>query len=230
MNFKIALTSTAVLTALLISATVQAATPYIEGQVGVTNLEDTDTKPHSGSNGGITFNNTNLNLDYDSSTTFGFELGAKDVIPNVRIGASISRMNFDLKSATVNGSFTDGSTDSTTTITGPSSVSGNDLVAAGLNLDKSVNLYMVNAYYDFKNSTEFTPFLGFGIGLADIENTKDNEFAYAINAGAKYNIGKQTYIGVKATYTTINGPKDERGFSFKDIKACTANVSIGYEF
>lgn len=226
MNSRIALTSTAALTAIIISATAQAATPYIEAQIGITNFENIDTKTYSGSDGVITFTNASLNLDYDSSTTLGFEFGAKDVIPNVRIAAAISTLKMELKSAKINGSFSDGAT----TITGPISASATNLAAAGLNFDNTVNLYMVNAYYDFQVSEKFSPFLGVGIGLADIEHAKDQEVAYNINAGVQYNINKKAYIGAKATYTTVNGPKDDFGLSYKDIKACTANLSFGYEF
>ena len=89
---------------------------------------------------------------------------------------------------------------------------------------------MLNTYYDFKTSTDFTPFVGFGIGLADIENAEDNAFAYSVSAGAKYNIDKNVYVGAKGAYTRIDGPTDQFGIEFKDIAVFSANVSVGYEF
>jgi opacity protein-like surface antigen len=89
---------------------------------------------------------------------------------------------------------------------------------------------MANAYYDFKNDSQFTPFVGFGLGVADIKNATDNEFAYTVNAGAKYNIDKNVYIGVKAAYTNINGPSDELGLKYQNLEIFTANVALGFEF
>jgi opacity protein-like surface antigen len=89
---------------------------------------------------------------------------------------------------------------------------------------------MANAYYDFKNDSKFTPFVGFGLGVADIKNAKDNEFTYSLNAGAKYNIDKNVYVGAKAAYTNINGPADQLGLKYQNIEIYTANVALGYEF
>ena len=135
-------------------------------------------------------------------------------------------MKFDLNSAQINGVITNGST----TYTGPVTVTAANLASVGANFDNRVNLYMLNAYYDFKTSTDFTPFVGFGIGLADIKNAKDTEFAYSVNAGAKYNIDKNVYVGAKGAYTRVNGPTDQLGIKFQDIAVYSANVSIGYEF
>lgn len=221
------LIATAVFATLAVSATAQAATPYIEGQLGYANLGDVDTNTYTGTSGNITATNLRLTADYDSSATFGAEFGFKDVIvPNLRIGASISTMKFDLKSAELNGVITDG----VDTITGPVTVTRADLASVGANSDNRVNLYMVNAYYDFKNSTDFTPFVGFGLGLADIKNAKGTEFAYSINAGAKYNIDKNIYVGAKGTYTRVSGPEDEIGIKYQNIDVYTANLAVGYEF
>lgn len=210
-----------------LSYSAHAASPYIEGQLGMANADSVDTNTYNGTASGITAVGLRASLEYDNSATFGVEFGFKDVIiPNLRIGASIQTLNFDLDSAEINGSITNGAT----TFTGPVTVTSADLSSAGLTFDNRVNLFMVNTYYDFKTSTNFTPFVGFGIGLADIENAKDNEFAYSLNAGAKYNIDKNMYVGAKAVYTRVSGPEDELGIKFNDIDVYSANLSIGYEF
>ncbi len=71
----------------------------------------------------------------------------------------------------------------------------------------SVYAYMANAFYDFKNSTAFTPYLGGGLGVAhgkfgdgstDTTST-DNELAYQLMTGVSYDINKNNtvYIGYR---------------------------------
>ena len=209
------------------SINAQAATPYIEGQIGYANASNVDTNTYSGTAGGITATNLRGSLNYDSSASFGAEIGMKDVlVPNLRLGASITTMKFDLKNATISGSVTDG----VDTLSGSLPITAAQFASVGLNFDNRVNLYMANAYYDFKNDSQFTPFVGFGMGVADIKNARDNEFAYTLNAGAKYNIDKNVYIGAKAAYTNINGPSDELGLKYQNLEVFTANVALGYEF
>lgn len=226
---------TAALATLAVSATAEALTPYVEGQLGIARLDDVNPNPYSEILGYDVYNGNLLSItkttirdkrEYDSSATFGAEFGFKDVIvPNLRIGASISTMKFDLKSVQIDAVITLGSFGVIDTLTGTSNKD-----SVGSLFYNRVNLYMLNAYYDFKTSTAFTPFVGFGIGLADIKNAKDNEFAYSVNAGAKYNIDKNVYVGAKGAYTRVNGPTDQLGIKYQDIDVYSANLSIGYEF
>lgn len=67
---------------------------------------------------------------------------------------------------------------------------------AGLRGDTTVLSYMGNVYYDFRNSSRLTPYLGAGLGGASVRlprtsglgNTgnKDNVFAYQFLAGLAY--------------------------------------------
>jgi opacity protein-like surface antigen len=100
----------------------------------------------------------------------------------------------------------------------------------GVNLDNSVKLYMANAYYDIKNASAFTPFIGFGVGMADIKNAKDNEFAWSASVGGKYNIDKNMYLGLKGSYTSVNGITDKIGLEYKDMDAYSAHALLGYQF
>lgn len=96
-----------------------------------------------------------------------------------------------------------------------------------------INLYMINAYYDFKNTTSFTPFLGVGVGVASLKDTKDNEFAFSLSGGAKYNIDKNIYIGAKGTFTRVNGPTSNKygvDIGLDNIDIWKADVLLGYQF
>lgn len=100
-------------------------------------------------------------------------------------------------------------------------------------LKKDINLYMVNAYYDFKNSSAFTPYVGAGLGLASIKDTKGNEFAYSLMAGANYNVTNNIYVGVKGTYTRVNGPTSDKygvDIDLEDISLWRADAVVGYQF
>jgi opacity protein-like surface antigen len=202
--------------------------PYIEGQLGFTKLNDVDTKTYSTSLGGGTATNLSAKIDYDNSVSGGFEIGANNVgIENLRIGASYNRMNFDMDKVTGSGTATgiSGVTDGTYTGDITSTVR-----SAGISLDNSVNLYMVNAYYDIKNSSAFTPFVGLGMGMADVQNAKDNEFAWSASVGGKYNIDKNMYLGLKGSYTSVNGITDKIGLEYKDMDAYSAHALLGYQF
>ena len=201
--------------------------PYIEGQLGFTSLDDVDTKAYTGAVGGGTATAA-AKIEFDNSVSGGFEIGANNVgIENLRIGASYNRMKFDMDKVT--GSITaagvSGVTDGTYTGDITSTIR-----SAGISLDNSVNLYMANAYYDIKNSSAFTPFVGFGIGMADVQNAKDNEFAWSASVGGKYSIDKNMYLGLKGSYTGVNGITDELGIQYKDMDAYSAHALLGYQF
>ena len=203
--------------------------PYIEGQLGYANLNDVDTKTLNVS--GTNFiAAANLNMKYDSDVSYGGEIGLRDIlIPNFRIGASYSRSEFDFKNATVSG---------TAEINGTAYAAAANVTRANLGaladqFDAKLNLYMLNAYYDFKNPSQFTPFLGAGIGLADIKNTKDNEFAYSASAGGKYNFNDNLYLGLKGSYVRVNSPTvrvDSVDIALKDVDLWKAEALLGYQF
>ena len=203
--------------------------PYIEGQLGWSNLDDVQSEtlstPLDGGSASASFK-----TKYDSTVSGGFELGIKNIgIENLRLGASYQTMKFDMEKVT-----------GTATLTGtaetllPNAVYTGDITSnvrsVGINLDNRVNLYMANAYYDFKNSSPFTPFLGFGIGMADIKNAKDNEFAWSAHLGGKYNITPNVYLGLKGSYTGVKGITDKLGIQYDDFDAYSGHALLGYEF
>ena len=199
--------------------------PYIEGQLGWSSADDVDTKAYSGTVSGVAYNGR-VQVQTDSSLSGGVELGVSNVgIENFRIGASYNRAQYDMSKVLAIGSLSyHGST-----YAGSVDVTSN-LRADGISFDNSVNLYMLNAYYDIKTSSPFTPFIGASIGLADIEHAKDNEFAYGVSAGAKYNFDKNIYLGVKGSFTRVNGATDKLGIEYEDIDLWSAHALLGYEF
>ena len=220
---------TLILLALISSSAFAAADlkPYIEGQLGWSNLNDVDTKATNLPIIDPITASATAKIKYDNSVSGGFEIGANHVgIENLRIGVSFNRMKFDMEKVT--GSLALSAPGATIEpITGDITEAVRSL---GVNLDNSVKLYMANAYYDIKNASAFTPFIGFGVGMADIKNAKDNEFAWSASVGGKYNIDKNMYLGLKGSYTSVNGITDKIGLEYKDMDAYSAHALLGYQF
>ena len=212
---------------LAISTSAQAASPYIEGQAGITMINDVETDTYSGSSGGVTWTNVKGEIDYDNAFTLGAEIGVSDFgVNNLRLGVGAKRLEAKLSSVELSGTATDG----TTTLTGPGKFSRDDVNSIGADLDNTIALYSVNAYYDFDVHEKFTPFVGVGIGFADIENAKDLELAGALSIGAQYDFTEKFYAGLRGDYHMIAGPSDELGLDYESIHAFTASATIGYRF
>ena len=212
----------------LISSSALAAElkPYLEGQLGFASLDDVDTKLNGAIGGGTA--TASAKIKYDHSVSGGFEIGANNVgIENLRIGVSYSRMKFDMDKVTGSITTTDVAGFDDGTLTGDIT---STVRSGGISLDNSVNLYMANAYYDIKNASAFTPFVGLGMGMANIQNAKDNEFAWSASVGGKYNIDKNMYLGLKGSYTSVNGITDKIGLEYKDMDAYSAHALLGYQF
>jgi opacity protein-like surface antigen len=212
----------------LISSSAFAADlkPYIEGQLGWSNLNDVDTKATNLPISDAATASATAKIKYDNSVSGGFEIGANHVgIENLRIGVSFNRMKFDMEKVT--GSLALSTSSASLETTGDITEAVRSL---GVDLDNSVKLYMANAYYDIKNASAFTPFIGFGVGMADVQNAKDNEFAWSASVGGKYNIDKNMYLGLKGSYTSVNGITDKIGLEYKDMDAYSAHALLGYQF
>jgi opacity protein-like surface antigen len=209
--------------------------PYIEGQLGYYNLDDVDTKTYGGTltAGGYDVSGSgHIRVGYDNPIGGGLELGVKNIgIENLRIGASYQRAKFDMKSVNVQGTI---NYDDNAGDTGSIGVDVNATSfvrdTLGVDLNNTMNLYMANAYYDIKNSSAFTPFVGLGIGMADVQNAKDKEFAWSASLGGKYNLTSNVYLGVKAAYTNVNGITDKLGIQYEDHKVYSGHALLGYEF
>ncbi len=90
--------------------------------------------------------------------------------------------------------------------------------SSSLELKNKVRMdtYMVNSYYDFRNASDFTPYLTAGIGLAHLKSTQSladavdvsgdaNNFAWGVGAGVKYAVTSN--FSIDASYRYIDGGK-----------------------
>jgi len=212
--------------ALLATNPVIANEFYIEGSIGHYDVDDVDTTRASGTASGITFTNLGGTLEYDADTTFGFVIGVK-LNDKVRIGFSYVDASLDFEGATVSGSATDG----VTTINASARVTPADASALGLTFSNDAEVMMIKAYYDFDSfNNGLTPFVGFGLGQADIDNATDDETIISLTAGARYNLNDKAYVGAKISYMEVNGPDDELGIQYEDIELTSFEVVVGTTF
>ena len=196
---------------------------YIEGQVNYTQVQDIDLENFTGTRNGRFFENLKGKLGYDSDIGYGVEVGVSEFLnKNFRLGLSYLENKIELKKATQI-SNTDGETL-------PSSATPQEIRDLGFNFDSNVKIYSLNAYYDFNNFNSFVPFVGVGLGQADILNAKDKELSKSLYLGARYLVDKNIYVGGKGTYSMIDGPEDKNGMKYDDISLYAVTLSVGYQF
>ena len=82
--------------------------------------------------------------------------------------------------------------------------------------DFTTHLLMSNVYYDFKNTSPITPFIGVGVGGAFVSNglgESDAAFAYQGKVGFEAAMSDSLAIGVEYSYTRSRdlafGPSDD---------------------
>ena len=173
-----------------------------------------DVKPYiEGSVGYFDLDSTSSSatrVKTDSDVNYGLEFGFKNIADTgLRLGGSYLYSEPKVKSYRV-------STD-----------------ALLEDLKNKQKIYLFNAYYDFKNSSALTPFVGAGLGSHDWD-TVSKEFVYALHGGAKYNIVNNVYVGVKGSYFrtksfTVEGASGSNE-KFTDLDSFAVNATLGYEF
>jgi opacity protein-like surface antigen len=93
-----------------------------------------------------------------------------------------------------------------------------------LDYDLTATTYLANGYYDFKNNSPFTPFLGAGLGMVTVEindfslgmfdlnrDFDDTVFAYQISAGVSYAFSKNFAMDLTYRYLGADDPKYDGG-------------------
>lgn len=186
--------------------------PYIEGSVGYSRPDDAK----------ISFvdddGNGSYRANYDNDVNYGLEIGASNVLnPNIRLGAQFIKYQFDQKSGS--------------TTFGDGTIEADDQS----DFEKmKAKVYLLNAYYDFNNTSKITPFIGLGMGAADVDGAKNNEFSWATHLGGKYNFNDNLYLGLKGSYLRINGGDIEcntvTNCKAQDADVISGNVLLGLQF
>lgn len=103
--------------------------------------------------------------------------------------------------------------------------------------DTTSHAGLLNGYYDFTNTTVFTPFISAGVGFARVEinefnipgsglpnaNADDTVFAYQVGAGVGYAVNPTLTIDVKYRYFGTADPE----FTTTTIEYSSHNVYAG---
>lgn len=114
--------------------------------------------------------------------------------------------------------------------------------ALGVNLDAGGDTtslaLLLNGYYDFANSSAFTPFISLGIGMAKVEandisiagfqvgSDDDTVFAYQVGLGVGYAVSEKTSIDLKYRYFGTDDPD----FDGTEAEYASHNFYIGLRF
>jgi opacity protein-like surface antigen len=106
--------------------------------------------------------------------------------------------------------------------------------------DMSSIAFLINGYFDFVNSTAFTPYISVGVGYAQIDlndfnypgsgepdyNSDDSVFAYQFGVGAGYAVTEKVIIDLKYRYFATDDPE----FDGIEAEASSHNVILGVRF
>jgi opacity protein-like surface antigen len=108
-----------------------------------------------------------------------------------------------------------------------------DFGSRSINGDVSTISLMVNGYYDFMPKETICPFIGAGIGYANVEgdidelgSEDDNVFAYQVAVGVAFAINPQTKIDVQYRYFDT----DDSGFDDLEAEYGTHNAMLGVRY
>lgn len=102
--------------------------------------------------------------------------------------------------------------------------------------DVNVTSFLLNGYYDFQNSSAFTPYVTAGIGLASVDasinlptvpyNASDSDtvFAYQLGAGCEYAINQTVSLDARYRYFATSDPS----FGATEAEFSSHNLMLGF--
>ena len=199
---------------------------YLEGQFSRIQVEDVDAST-SVASGGFNVAAT-ATAEYEEALGLGLEAGISNLgNSGFRLGLSLTSFEAELEAIDVSAAL---SFNGTVLASARGRVTADELRNVGVDADNEVKLFLANGYYDFKSESKLIPFIGLGVGYADIEYAKDNEMAFAGHGGFNYALSENTYAGLRGSYYQIEGPTDSLGIQYDDVKAWSIGLSIGMKF
>ena len=106
--------------------------------------------------------------------------------------------------------------------------------------DATALSFLINGYYDFKNSSKLTPYISAGLGFAQVEfnnlnisglgfsgsNDEDTVFAYQIGMGIGYAVTEKVTIDLKYRYF---GTEDSE-YDTTEAEFSSNNILFGVRF
>jgi opacity protein-like surface antigen len=118
---------------------------------------------------------------------------------------------------------------------------GRDVEFSG---DANVLSLLANGYYDFVNSSAWTPFVTAGLGMAQVEisdlnfagsglrsaSEDDSVFAWQIGAGVSYAISDMLDLEMKYRYLMVSDLEFEEGFEVDGPNSHIFSLGMRYNF
>jgi len=229
-NLRGSLLAASVATAsLMISGTALAAPFYVSGSIGLVDQDDSSTDGKftsdfttgtvTGVNPPLTIpagNKVGWNTTFDDGEAFNLAFGVV-LFESFRVELEYSATEADVDKHTgVSAAGIDlTDIDAGVLLTGnvgDLGVSVGDLVANGKG-SLETETFFLNGFYDFHNSTDFTPFIGAGIGYSNIDvdykpsnvkiiNDDDDVVSYQISGGVSYAFNEFFHVVGSVRYRT----------------------------
>ena len=173
--------------------------------------------PYVTASGGVSiFHDSDVNGSFGASSTaeynigYGFNVGAGYNFDPVRVEFEFGYKNADVDTFTSYGI--------------SSSASGSDLTTMS---------YMINAFYDIKTKSPFTPYIGAGLGVINGEvsdpgySSDDTVFGYQLIAGAAYNVNKNFAIDLSYRFHAAASDFSVGGI---DVSYMSSNIVAGLRY
>jgi outer membrane immunogenic protein len=104
---------------------------------------------------------------------------------------------------------------------------------SGSGSDTAIMSYMADVYYDIKNSSKFTPFIGVGLGALNGEfnspgfNSDDTVFGYQFIVGAAYSVTQN--VALDLSYR-LQGAVTDFNISGSDVSYISSNIVAGLRY
>ncbi|WP_111893837.1 outer membrane protein [Acinetobacter sp. MB5] len=159
-----------------------AESAYVSAKVGV-GIEDAHNKRYSNSEGTNISGKSGSQSVFTGSIAYGFNLAP---VYNIPVRAELEYSYHD----TADFNFSE--------------------VCTSCQLSTKVQTVMLNGYYDFKNTSAFTPYISLGLGNASIKTTAHNDnfskakttndFAWSVGLGVGYTINPNFSIDLGYRY------------------------------
>lgn len=194
---------------------------YVSGNAGGHFLMDSDlveTGPNISADGELEFD-----TGYGVNGAIGYGWN------NVRIEGEVSYRQADIDKITVN-----------SVTVGGTVFSGLGLVASDVDGEVSSLGFMANGWYDFDTGTDWVPYVGVGVGTAQINaeissigsipvsfDESDWVFAYQAGLGMGFNVTSSATIQLGYRYFGTTDPEFESGGVTEEAEYRSHNVEVG---
>ena len=108
---------------------------------------------------------------------------------------------------------------------------GGEFANIDLDDDTTVDGYLASIYFDFDNSSKWTPFVGGSLGTVnvDVEGEDASSFYYGIQGGVSYEVSDKFDIIGKVSYLRAND-LDYDVIKNVDVPAISARLGVRFTF